>query len=122
MFKIPDMWKIYLFILLGMGIGYLGSFDHKNFFILGVPAILLLKSTQFDCYISRIKYEKQQTLNHSLHIVREVIDLMRNWNPDNIEESTNKIKEIFRNVMQGMDLNSLLSTGISAFIGSQING
>ena len=121
MINFPDIWKIYFFILLGMGIGYLGSFDQKNFFILGVPTVLLIKNTQFDCYTNRLKYEKQKTLNHSLNIVRDMIDVFRTWNTNNVDEATEKIKEIFRNVMQGMDINSLVSTGISAFINSQIN-
>jgi hypothetical protein len=121
MINFPDIWKIYFFILLGMGIGYLGSFDQKNFFILGVPTVLLIKNTQFDCYTNRLKYEKQKTLNHSLNIVRDMIDVFRTWNTNNVDEATEKIKEIFSNVMQGMDINSLVSTGISAFINSQIN-
>ncbi len=121
MINFPDIWKIYFFILLGVGVGYLGSFDHKNFFVLGVPTILLLKNSQFDCHNSKLKYEKQKTLNHSLNIVRDMIEIFRNWNANNVEEATEKIKEVFKNVMHGMDINSLVSTGISAFINSQIN-
>ncbi len=121
MINFPDIWKIYFFILLGMGIGYLGSFDHKNFFILGVPTVLLLKNTQFDCHTAKIKYEKQRSLNHIIGIIRDMIDLFRTWNPNNVEEATERVKEIFKNAMHGMDINSLLSTGVSAFISSQIN-
>jgi hypothetical protein len=107
MIKLPDIWKIYFFILLGIGIGYLGSFDSKNFFILGVPTILLLKNTEFDCHNAKIKFEKQKTVNHTLNIIRDIMDLYRNFNPNNVQEATEKFKEIFKNALHGMDLQSL---------------
>jgi hypothetical protein len=107
MIKLPDIWKIYFFILLGIGIGYLGSFDSKNFFILGVPTILLLKNTEFDCHNAKIKFEKQKTINHILNIMRDTMDLYRNFNPNNVQETTEKIKEIFKNTFYGMDLQNL---------------
>lgn len=107
MIRLPDIWKIYFYILLGVGIGYLGSFDSKNFLILGAPMVFLLKNTEFDCHNAKIKYEKQKTVNHTLNILRDVVLLYRNFDPNNVQETTEKIKEIFKNVLNGMDLQSL---------------
>ena len=117
MIRIPDMWKIYFFILLGVVIGYLGSFDNKNFFVLGVPTILLLKNTEFNCYVSQIKYERQKSFNIGMVIVRDILDLAKNFNNNNnIEELREKIQNLVKNAMDSIDLQSLISTGISAFI------
>lgn len=121
MFKVPDIWKIYFFVMIGVGVGYLGSFDNKNFFILGVPTILLLKSTQFDCHTSSLKLEKQRTINLLFSTVKDGIDLTKNWNGGNYDEMSFKAKEMIKNLMGGMDLQSLLQTGIMAFMSNRLN-
>jgi hypothetical protein len=118
MFRIPDIAKVYLFVLLGVGIGYLGSFDHKNFFILGVPSILLIKNTHFNCYEDKIKFERQKSINHVLHLIRESIDLVKTVNVNSMEEAKEKIQSILKSFMGGLDLQSVISTGIYSFISS----
>jgi hypothetical protein len=117
MIRVPDMWKIYFFILLGVSIGYLGSFDNKNFFVLGVPTLLLLKNTEFNCYTTQVKLERQKSFNLGLTIIRDIVDLARNFNyNNNIDELREKVQNLVKNAMGGIDLQGLMSTGISAFI------
>lgn len=121
MFRVPDIWKIYFFVMIGIGVGYLGSFDNKNFFILGVPMVLLLKTTQFDCYTSSLKLEKQRTVNLIISTLKDGIDLTKNWNKGNYEEMSLKAKEMFKNIMGGMDFQSMIQSGIIAFMHNQLN-
>ena len=114
--QIPDIWKIYAFVLFGVGIGYLGAQDAKNLFILGIPMVLLIRNTQFSCYTEKIKFERQRSINLFLTIFRDVVVLARNWDSDNMENMKEKVQEILRNVMGGMDLQSLFMTGVSAFM------
>lgn len=121
MFKIPDIWKVYCFILLGIGIGYFSAHDERNFFILGIPLIFLLRNTEFDCYTSKIKFERQKSINFALNIIKEMIDIFRNINEDNMDETTQKVKDVLKNVVKSFDVNSLFTAGIGSFISSQIN-
>ena len=119
MFKIPDIYKIYIFVLFGVGIGYLSRDDTKNLFILGVPMFLLMKNTQFSCYTDKIKHERQKSLNHGLSVANDCIKLFREWNPENVDDMKERIQEIVRNTMGGMDLQGLLFTGLNAFMTSR---
>jgi hypothetical protein len=103
-------------MLLGCFIGYLGSFDSKNFFILGVPAFLLLRSTEFNCYTDKIRYERQKNIQIALTTFRDVLDFARTFNPDNMQEMKEKVQNILRNMMGGIDLQSLVSTGMSSLL------
>ena len=117
MFRVPDIWKIYFFIMIGVGVGYLGSFDNKNFFVLGVPTLLLLKNTEFNCYTTQVKLERQKSFNLGMTIIRDIVDLARNFNyNNNIDELREKVQNLVKNAMGGIDLQGLVSTGISAFI------
>ena len=119
MFTVPDIYKIYIFVLFGVGIGYLTHEDMKNFFILGVPMFLLMKNTQFSCYTDKIKYERQKSFNHGLNIANDCIKLFREWNPDNMDDMKEQVQDIIHTMMGGMDLQSLLFTGINAFMSSR---
>ena len=121
MFRVPDIWKVYFFVMIGVGIGYLGSFDNKNFFILGVPTLLLLKSTNFDCQSTSLKLEKQKTINLLISTVKDGIDLSRVWNNGNYEEMNTKAREMFKNLIGEMDIQSLLQTGFMAFVSNRLN-
>jgi hypothetical protein len=116
MIQIPDIWKIYTFVLFGVGIGYLGAQDSKNLFILGIPMALLIHNTKFSCYTEKIKFERQRSINLVLTIFRDVIVLARNWDSENMDSMKEKVQEILRNIMGGMDLQSLFMTGVSAFM------
>jgi hypothetical protein len=116
MFTIPDIYKIYIFVLFGVGIGYLSHDEPKNLFILGVPMFLLMKNTQFSCYTEKIKFERQKSINLFLTIFRDVIVLARNWDSENMEAMKERVQEILRNIFGTMDLQSLMMTGISAFM------
>ena len=119
MFKIPDIYKIYIFVIFGVGIGYLSRDDTKNLFILGIPMFLLMKNTQFSCYTDKIKYERQKSFNIGLSLVNDSIKLFREWNPENMEHMKLRVQEIISNMMGGMDLQSLLFTGLNAFMTSR---
>jgi hypothetical protein len=121
MFRVPDIWKIYFFIMIGVGVGYLGSFDNKNFFILGVPTLLLLKSTNFDCQATSLKLEKQRTINLLISTVKDGIDLTRVMNTESSEVVISRAKEMIRNLIGGMDIQSLVQTGIMAFVSNRLN-
>jgi hypothetical protein len=121
MFRVPDVWKIYFFVMIGIGVGYLGSFDNKNFFILGVPTLLLLKTTNFDCQSTSLKLEKQRTINLLISTVKDGIDLTRSMNSESSEIITSKAKEMIKNLIGGMDLQSLIQTGIMAFVSNRLN-
>lgn len=121
MFRVPDIWKIYFFVMIGVGIGYLGSFDSNNFFILGVPTVLLLKNTQFDCYTSQLNLEKQRSINLAISTIKDAIDLTKNWNSENYDEMSLKAKEMIKNLMGGIDLQSIIQTGIMSFISNKLN-
>lgn len=119
MIKIPDIYKIYIFVLFGVGIGYLSHDEPKNLFILGVPMFLLMKNTQFSCYTDKIKYERQKSFNHGLNLTNDCIKLFREWNPENMDDMRLRVQEIIHNMMGGMDLQSLLFTGLNAFMTSR---
>ena len=116
MIVLPDIWKIYAFVLLGVFIGYMGADDHRNLFMLGVPTVILLKNTDFQCHTNKIKAEKQKTFNLGLSIIKECMELVRTFNPDNMEQTKEKVQSILRNALGGMDVQTLLSTGISAVL------
>lgn len=121
MIRVTDIWKIYFFVMIGIGIGYLGSFDNKNFFILGIPTVLLLKSTNFDCQSTSLKLEKQKTINLLICTVKDTIDLTKTWNNGNYEEMKVKAQEMIKNLIGGMDIQSIIQTGIMAFISNKLN-
>lgn len=117
MFRIPDIWKIYGFILLGMCMGYLGAYDSKNFLILGIPTFLLLNNTNFSCYTEKIKYERMRSFNSVLQFVRDCIEIFRAYS-GNTDEVKEKLHESLRTLFAGMDLQSLVSTGLISMMTS----
>jgi hypothetical protein len=118
MFTIPELWKVYIFILYGIGMGYYGASDTKNFLILGIPMIFMLKNTKF--YSSKEKvqnqnetpqdvFQKQHVLTFGLSCVRDVIDLVRTWNAGNQQDVKVKTDQILKKLMNAADPRTILS-------------
>jgi hypothetical protein len=119
MFKVPESWKLYIFILYGIGIGYYGAFDSKNFLILGIPMIFILKNTKFynvttssqvqNDLSSQDTFQKQHVLAFGLSCVRDVIDLVRTWNAGQHAQVKVKTDQILKKLMNAADPRNILT-------------
>ncbi len=96
MLLIPDMWKIYIFMLMCIGIGYYGALDSKNFLILGIPFVLLFRTTHFDF---NGKSPNTSTVNNIVSIAKDVINLKKNWTDDDSNEIKIYLQNLIRNVV-----------------------
>ena len=91
MVLIPDMYKIYMFMLICIGIGYYGALDSKNFLILGIPALLFFKSIQFD-------FNTKEKTTSIATIAKDVFNLKNNWS----ENDSNEIKFYIQNLIKSI--------------------
>jgi hypothetical protein len=91
MVLIPDMYKIYMFMLICIGIGYYGALDSKNFLILGIPALLFFKSIQFD-------FTTKEKNANIVSIAKDVFNLKNNWS----ENDSNEIKFYLQNLIKSI--------------------
>ena len=94
MILVPDMYKIYMFMLICIGIGYYGALDSKNFLILGIPSLLFFKSVQFDF----MKKEKTTSVANIVSVAKDVFNLKNNWS----ENDSNEIKFYIQNLIKSI--------------------
>lgn len=95
MILVPDMYKIYMFMLICIGIGYYGALDSKNFLILGIPAVLFFKSVKFDF---NIKDDEKTGISTIKNIAKDVLNLKKNWS----EDDSNEIKFYVQNLIKSI--------------------
>lgn len=107
MIKISDIQKVYFFYFIGLCAGYLGTFDKVNMLIVTLPTLILIKNAGFEFETSRLKFEKQKTINSILIILQNGLEVARN-NGLNTEELRNQVNILFQNFFSSMGFSNVL--------------
>ena len=98
MILVPDMYKIYMFMFICVGIGYYGALDSKNFLILGIPAALFFKSIKFEFNTKPTDAKDKNGFESMTSIVKDVLNLKKNWS----ENDSNEIKFYVQNLIKSI--------------------
>ena len=98
MILVPDMYKIYMFMFICIGIGYYGALDSKNFLILGIPAALFFKSIKFEFNTKPTDDKDKNGFESIAKIAKDVLNLKKNWN----DQDSNEIKFYVQNLINSI--------------------